>query len=299
MHFRPAIALTLAAILSLGAVPPASASDPVAHRVPVDAAGHRVGGLSGLAVLDHGARFVAISDRGYLVEGVFDRDGSDPVAARVTQVTPLGGLRGRPLDRRRNEEDSEGLAIASDGSLIVTFEHVHRMVKYRDPAVALPYPAFLKGLELAENGGMEALAIDAQDRLIVIPEVSTTRTDHPLMRLENGKWEVIGRIHPSNGFLPVGADIGPDGMYYLLERKVATFGFRSRIRRFDLSQTGGVFDGETLWRSGTSLGNLEGLAIWTDAQGAMHATMVADDNFSSVLYGGMVTLRLAKTDGNM
>ena len=79
-----------------------------------------------------------------------------------------------------------------------------------------------------------------------------------------------------DAFVPVGADIGPDGLFYLLERDFTGIGFRSRVRRFDM--TGG--QAETLFQTGTNTyDNLEGLSVWRDATGAIRLTMVSDDNF--------------------
>ncbi|MBY6167153.1 esterase-like activity of phytase family protein [Pseudooceanicola nitratireducens] len=303
MRLRSAITLSLgAAAIALSAAWAAGLTGSE-RRFEIEGNGLRIGGLSGLAVLDYGARFLALSDEGFLIEGSFTRDANGLTGAKATRSIPLGGPGGRALDARGKEHDSEGLAISSDGALSVSFEHVHRVAKYREPGIALPYPALMRGLDLPENGGIEALAVDTQDRLYIVQEQSAHGGDVPLMRLEGGRWSVLGKIHPSDGFVPVGADFGPDGMYYLLERKVATLGFRSRIRRFDLSQPApevdGIFPAEVIWQSGLSLGNLEGLAIWTDPQGVVHATMVADNNFSAVLYGGMVSLVLAKSVGTM
>ena len=95
----------------------------------------------------------------------------------------------------------------------------------------------------------------------------------------------------SSPFRPTGADFGPDGALYLLEREVRTLGFRSRIRRIDLSD-GGTVEGTVVWAPPVTWGNLEGLSVWTDGEGQMRMTMVADDNFLSVLPGGLVEIVL-------
>lgn len=294
MRLGPSITLIFAALLTLFIGGPLAADNFGIRSTAIDPNGFHIGGLSGLAVLDQGNRFIAISDRGHLLEGEFHREGQMLSSAEVTRMTLLGGTGGRALNPRINEEDAEGLAISSDGSISISFEFVHRISKYRDPGIALPYPALLKGLNLSDNAGLETLAIDDQDRLVTLPEGTKYQTDHPVLRLDKGRWSIIGHVHPSDSFAPVGADFGPDGFFYLLERRVNTFGFRSRIRRFDLGKTGGVFDGVTLWQSGTSLGNLEGLSIWTDGAGDIRATMVADDNFLKVLFGGFVEITLVK-----
>jgi hypothetical protein len=69
-------------------------------------------------------------------------------------------------------------------------------------------------------------------------------------------------------FLPVGADFGPDGLFYLLERRfLGIFGLQSRVRRF-------AIDGDTIGAEETLLetrpwthDNLEGISVWRDADG--------------------------------
>jgi len=99
--------------------------------------------------------------------------------------------------------------------------------------------------------------------------------------LKNGKWSVpffIPRIGP---FVPVGADFGPDGKFYLLERHIGgIFGFRTRVRRF-IVQGNHIGAGEQLLK--TTAGthdNLEGLAVWQDEGGDIRLTMVSDNNFN-------------------
>ena len=115
----------------------------------------------------------------------------------------------------------------------------------------------------------------------------------PLLRLRDGRWDEMMRIEADGAFLPVGADLGPDGRLYLLERRFHGLGgFASRLRRLVL-QEGGVAQGETLFQSRPGqFGNLEGLAIWRDGAGALRATLISDDNFLPVLGTELVEVRL-------
>ena len=90
------------------------------------------------------------------------------------------------------------------------------------------------------------------------------------------------------GFLmPVGADFGTDNLFYLLERSVSPLGFRTRVRRFDLSQVD--LTEETLLTTGQlSHDNLEGISVWTDQNGATRVTMISDDNFLPILRSEVV-----------
>ncbi|WP_299349376.1 hypothetical protein [uncultured Shimia sp.] len=59
-----------------------------------------------------------------------------------------------------------------------------------------------------------------------------------------------------DGFDPVGADFGPDGRLFILERGFNGVGFRSRVRRFDVTEGGAQNEVEVL-RTGTGC-----MTIW-------------------------------------
>ena len=102
----------------------------------------------------------------------------------------------------------------------------------------------------------------------------------PVSRFVRGAWRKPFRIASDGEFLPVGADIGPDGRFYLLERKFdGLFGFASRVRRFDMTPDGLAGDTILITTTAGTHDNLEGLAVWPDPAGAMHLTMSSDDNF--------------------
>jgi hypothetical protein len=91
--------------------------------------------------------------------------------------------------------------------------------------------------------------------------------------------------------MTVGADFGPDGLFYILERTVSPLGFRSRVRRFDLNVQG--LDEQVLLSTLPSKhGNLEGISVWRDSAGQTRVTMVSDNNFLSVLRSEIVEYSL-------
>ncbi len=90
-----------------------------------------------------------------------------------------------------------------------------------------------------------------------------------------------------------GADFGPDGRLYVLERDFSWMGgFASRIRRFTLGPDG--FDaGETLLETGMgSTDNFEGISVWRDADGGTRITLIADDNFFALQSTAIAEYRL-------
>ena len=236
----------------------------------------RFGGISGIAVLDEGRRFIAINDKGFLYRGAIERDGNGRIVAMpVATAQRLNDARGRPLNHPSN--DSEGLAVGPDGTLYVSFEAIARVDAWPDPdgkAVPIRRPGEFRAMQT--NSALEALAIGPDGALYTLPERSG-RIDRPfpLYRFNGERWDVPFSIPRRGPFLPTGADIGPDGRFYLLERDFTGIGFRSRLRRLDLDGTGEV----TLWESANAAhDNLEGLSVWAGPEGLV-ATMVADDNF--------------------
>ncbi|MBN9888719.1 esterase-like activity of phytase family protein [Salipiger abyssi] len=239
------------------------------------------GGFSGLEVSEDGTRFTAISDRTMIVSGRLLRRDGEIVGVEAGPIERLLDAQGKI--QAKAQGDSEGLAIRADGRRFVSFEGIGRVWAYvtLDKAARLPIPDAFKSLQ--SNSGLEALAIDADGRLYTLPERSGALTrPFPVWRYDNGTWTQPFDIPRRGGFLAVGADIGPDGRFYLLEREFTGFGFRSRVRRFDMSET--ALSGEkTLFESPLLRhDNLEGLAVWQDPQGNIRLTMISDDNFNAL-----------------
>lgn len=230
----------------------------------------RFGGWSGLELSADGTRFTAISDRSYIVSGTITRDDSG-----ITEVSASGLRR---LDPTRKALDSEGLAIAPDGTIYFSSENT-RDVRRLTPEGSTPLPQHPVFKGLPGNGGLEALAVGPDGTLYALPERGLTRGAYnPVFRFRNGVWGVPHLMLRSDGFLPVGADVGPDGALYVLERAFSGLGFASRVRRVHM--TGEDWTDEVLFQSATGRhDNLEGLAVWRDDTGRIRLTMISDDNY--------------------
>lgn len=255
----------------------------------------RFGGFSGIELSADGSRFTALSDRGSWASGTITRDAGGAIAGIVLgTLHPLRDAQGRRLEHTTT--DSEGLAIAPDGTACVSFERPAQVLCYAGGlagrAHRLPAPpAFAR---MPANGALEALAVDGAGRLYTLPEDRAAgRADFPVHRFEGGSWSRPFSIPRRGRFLPVGADFGPDGRLYILERAFfGPAGFRSRVRAFTLAPHG-IAQEETVLLSPLGRhGNLEGIAVWRDGTGPIRLTMVADDNFLFFQRNEIVEYRL-------
>ncbi|WP_236638042.1 esterase-like activity of phytase family protein [Mangrovicoccus ximenensis] len=238
-------------------------------------------GLSGIEVSDDGNTFITISDRGSRIDGNFRREDGRIAAVIARPAVPLRKRNGEPATE--NAMDAEGLAcrvVELGAACNVSFEIIHRVVHFDGPdAAARNWPRPEAFRELQRNSGLEALALDPQNRLVAIPERSgALDRPFPVYRLENGAWTVPFTLRRDPPFLPVGADFGPDGKLYVLERHFTGFAFQSRVRRLTL-------DGDRVAKEETLMStfpfqhdNLEGIAVWREPGGAIRLTMISDDN---------------------
>jgi len=255
----------------------------------------RFGGFSGLELGDDGTQFWTISDGGVLAVGQIQRDAT---SGAITGVSPFMPLPIRAPDGEATHgvwNDAEGLAIAPDGQIYISFEGYHRVWRYAKAggnAAKMPeHPDFDK---LQNNSGLEVLAVDASGRLFAVPERSGVLTrPFPVYRLQDGVWQQPFGLPRRSPYLAVGGDFGPDGKFYLLERHFnGVFGFSSRVRRFTFGETG-ISDEETLLETTTGrFDNLEGIAVWRGPAGDIRITMISDDNFRSFQRTEFVEFRL-------
>lgn len=243
----------------------------------------RVGGVSGIELSANGRDFIAINDRSVIYEGRLEREEGRIVGVSAVAYALLD------LEGETMRGDSEGLAVGQDGRIHVSFEGRARVWSYDAPGTAArptaPFPELGSGLR---NRGLEALAITQDGTLITTSEGPDSTGHHPVWDLARDRWQVVARIAPSS-FVPVGADIGPDGALYLLERRFTFVGFQTRVRRIGLES--GSTETVIVSRVGEH-DNLEGLSVWRDETGALRLTMVADDNFNLLQQTEIVEYRL-------
>ena len=254
------------------------------------------GGFSGLELTERGTRFTAISDHGGIVTGRLLRDARGVVtgveAGKVRRIRRPDGL-----ILTRDAKDTEGLAQANDGTLYISFERHHRVMRLDRPGGRLaPLPRDRRFGHLLHNAGLEALAIDAAGRLHAIPERSGYGgTPFPVYRFDGEAWEHAHDLPRRGKFLVVGADFGPDGRLYILERafRAVTFSFASRVRVFTLGERGVEAEETLLVSRFGEHDNLEAIDIWQDAAGGLRMTLLSDDNFLRLQVTEFVDYRLS------
>jgi hypothetical protein len=240
------------------------------------------GGWSGIEITDNGSQMTVISDRGQVTQTRLQRSNGRISGIGVLSSKRLGKSAGGPLHKKAN--DAEGLAIASDGTAFVSFEHRHRIMRTNlatgltGGRIELPFKN-----AMGDNSGVEALAINADGTLLAVAEQPQDGGGpFPLYAYKNGAWRVSAHIPRRGPFRPVGADFDAKDRLWLLERAVTPLGFRSRIRLF-------IIDPSTpreytlLTTIPAHYDNLEGISVWNDEDGQMHVTLISDDNFMRIL----------------
>ncbi len=239
-----------------------------------------IAGMSGLEVSADGSRFWAVADRGFWMAGRFQRDGEVISGIEIDTISALLGTNGFPVSARRVGDwaDSEGLAMAPDGTAWVSFERWTHVWRYENglgdrPKGIKGHPSFY---DLADNWQLEAVAVSPEGVVYTFPE-KPLLDGFPIYRLEGETWVIDGHLPETDVFGIVGADFADNGDLYILERKlVVGLWWQNRIRRVRLD---GTLD-EILWTGerGEYL-NLEGISVWSDAAG-LRLTLVSDNNGS-------------------
>ena len=238
------------------------------------------GGFSGLEMGADGETLHLITDRGTLAKARLSRtDGTIQSIQLLSQIL-MTSANGEPL--KGPFRDAEGLVLAGSEAAYVSFEFRHRVTKLDlNTGKTNLLPTHKDFADFGRNAGLEPLAIHPDGRLFTLSEGGPDGTGAmPLYAFDQGAWRIVDHLDASGGFRPVGADIDDQGRLYLLERSISPLGFRSRIRRFDLTQT--PAPSATLLSSlPATYDNLEAISVWRDAGGETRLTLISDDNFIS------------------
>lgn len=241
------------------------------------------GGFSGIELSEDGSDVTMVSDRGIFVKAQVFREADSITGLRNVTTFRMLNHSGQ-VASNKSHRDAEGLVVMPDRSLMVSFEGEHRVARFQKAgAKEQPAPRVKEFRQMPLNGGLEALAIDSEGTLYTVAEHPIGPEHEARIYTFDGKaWHVTFVVPRDKKFQPVGADFGPDGRFYLLERGFNGIGFRTRVRSFDFRKSGG-YDEKLLFRRGIGAhDNLEGLSVWRDPEGRIRLTMISDDNFRLV-----------------
>ncbi|MDW4498266.1 esterase-like activity of phytase family protein [Sulfitobacter sp. D35] len=254
------------------------------------------GGISGIEMSLAGDRLLAVTDRGRIIDADVSRDDAGAIdGISLRSVNLLRDPDG--ADVVKNRIDAEGLAVGPDGRIYVSFERVDRVWSYGTVDGPAEWESYTRAWRaMANNGGLEALALSPDGSLYAIEEETGRGARETLIhrRRPGARWDQPVTLPLDDRFLPVGGDFGPDGRLYVLERHVYPFGFRSRVRAFTVTERRLTRERTVLQTRLGTHGNLEGLSVWRDGAGRIRLTMVADDNFLPIQRNQIVEYALTE-----
>ena len=239
------------------------------------------GGFSGLLINNAGTEALVVTDKSFFFVLELRRDDNDILTGySVIKKGRILSSKGEHLNGRNT--DSESIAMDANNNYYISFESNHRIMMHTEvegKGIFVPkHPMFRK---LSVNKGIEALAIDNENRLIAIPEKPPLGiSDVPIFRLQNNKWEIIKYVKIEDNFLVTDAEILPMGLLLILERKFSwTQGFKTRFRLISLDKFDNTEPIIVFTSTANQFDNLEGMTFWKDKKGEMRILTVSDDNF--------------------
>ena len=239
------------------------------------------GGFSGLLINNAGTEALVVTDKSFFFVLELRRDDNDFLTGySVIKKGRILSSKGEHLNGRNT--DSESIAMDANNNYYISFESNHRIMMHTEvegKGIFVPkHPMFRK---LSVNKGIEALAIDNENRLIAIPEKPPLgMSDIPLFRLQYDKWEIIKYVKIEDNFLVTDAEILPMGLLLILERKFSwTQGFKTRFRLISLDKFDNTEPIIVFTSTANQFDNLEGMTFWKDKKGEMRILTVSDDNF--------------------
>jgi hypothetical protein len=241
----------------------------------------RFGGWSGMALRPDGQGLVAVSDRGWWLEGRLERDETGRLSAlAAARLGPLLSPAGKSMSLAFR--DAEDVVLLPDGALLVAFETLGRVWRYDTvggPAVAqLLVPP---ETQVTTNRGLEAMARLSDGRLVLLMEASGQGWVG-----RAGEWQEF-QYTPGAGHAVSGAAALPDGDLMVIERGFGPLSLWS-IRLVRVASralvAGAVVRGEEIavLRHPLAIDNIESAAAWRTATGETRVLLLSDDNYQRV-----------------
>jgi hypothetical protein len=250
----------------------------------------RFGGFSALAMRGEN-NVLALSDHGYGFSArLVHNSQGDLIDLSAPHLAVLRETDGKPL-RKKKDRDSESLARAPDGGVVVAFERRHRLRHYDLNKKGLPKnPRAVeapKGLDKARrNGGIEALTRLGDGRLLALAESLESGNDLAGWVQEAKGWAPLSWA-AEDGFVATGMATLPGGDVVVLERRFTILaGFSSRLKRLAAAaiKPGARLTGKIMARLASPLpvDNFEGIAVRQMKDGSTRLYLISDDNYQSI-----------------
>ena len=237
-----------------------------------------------------------VTDTGFWVRGTLQRaENGAPVgvsAATIGEITAKEGAR----FSNKWEADAEGIAIADNNDVYISFERDHRIARYKWDNGQLdfvhdeepPVPLY----ELRQNRGFEGIAVAPET--FTHPRAIVGISEKSLDKARN----IMGFVNPpgpgnayefslrrTDNYDVTDIDFFPNGDLLVLERRFnLSQGISMRLREISaetLTKRATV-DGKILLEADMryQIDNMEGLAITPMGDGQVRLTLVSDDNKS-------------------
>jgi hypothetical protein len=257
----------------------------------LNSANTRFGGLSALRLGEDGARITFISDEGSWVTAHLVHDAHGQLVGLAdAELGTLQDLEGKPL-LEKFESDAESLALMPDGSMVVGFEHHHRLWRYAAtngrlegrPTVVPPPPNLEKA---PANGGLEALVAWDKGGLFALTEYWII--DEQIRGWTNGPdgWQTLG-YRFEGAFRPSDMAVLPSGDVVVLERaydaeRGIVSGRLRRVSRKDVKAGAAILSKPIAdLAPPLSVDNFEGIDTVRGKNGETLIYIVSDDNFNA------------------
>jgi hypothetical protein len=203
------------------------------------------------------------------------------------EIVPLRPPVSQVSDRSRL--DAEALVHEPDGSLLVAFEHMHRLWRYPPSPLAFtttPQPLAVPG-ELSRapaNRGIEAMTRLWDGQLLLLSEAFKNHdASYKGWIIGQGRIAPVS-YRPTDGYFPTDLATLANGDLLLLERRYyPLLGAAARIRRIARTsvQAGARLEGVEIAHLERPLmvDNFEGLAVHESAGMDTRLYLISDDNY--------------------
>jgi hypothetical protein len=252
----------------------------------------RFGGLSGLLVTPDGARFLAVSDKGYWVSATLRYDeAGNLIGVAKAELSSILDLSGNPPASKRLG-DAEALA-RSGNDVVVAFENDHRLwfhhagdgMPGRAVAEIVAPPSRTGKPRLRGNRGLEALVALPGGRFLALAEgLRQEPGDLPGWIIKGDRWRLLG-YRRTGDFRPSGAAVLPSGDILVLERAFSWIGgLAGRLVRIDAKavRPGAVLEGHAIAELRLPLltDNYEAVDARPGPNGKGLIYLLSDDNYN-------------------